>query len=53
MKDLFDILVTDRQRSVRDKWAIEPDFDDIFEWESDDPTDADDDDLSLDEWLEG
>jgi hypothetical protein len=51
MRDLFDTLVTDRQRATRDKWATEPDFDDLFEWESDDPSDADDDELALDEWL--
>jgi hypothetical protein len=53
MRDLFDTLVTDRQRNTRDKWAIEPDFDEIFEWESDDPKENDDEELSLDEWLEG
>lgn len=51
MRDLFDTLVTDRERAVRDKWAVEPDFDEIFEWESDDPRPEDDDDLDLDEWL--
>jgi hypothetical protein len=53
MRDLFDTLVTDRMRDTRDRWAVEPDFDEIFEWESDDPTDADDDESSLDEWLNG
>ena len=53
MRDLFDILVTDRARNTRDKWETAPDFDEIFEWECDDPTDADEDDLTLDEWLNG
>jgi len=53
MRDLFDTLVTDRQRDTRDKWAVEPDFDEIFEWESDDPRPEDEDDLDLDEWLAG
>jgi hypothetical protein len=53
MRDLFDTLVTDRQRNTRDKWAIEPDFDELFVWESDDPKENDDEELSLDEWLEG
>ncbi len=53
MRDLYDTLVTDRNRATRDKWAVEPDFDEIFEWESDDPTEVDDDDATLDEWLNG
>jgi hypothetical protein len=53
MRDLFDTLVIDRQRNTRDKWAIEPDFDEIFEWESNDPKENDEDDLTLDEWLNG
>jgi hypothetical protein len=53
MRDLFDTLVTDRETRVRDKWAVEPDFDDLFVWESDDPTESDDDEPSLDEWLNG
>jgi hypothetical protein len=53
MRDLFDTLVTDRQRNTRDRWAVEPDFDEIFEWESDDPKENDDDEMSLDDWLNG
>ena len=53
MRDLYDTLVTDRQRDTRDKWETAPDFDDIFEWESDDPRPEDEDDLDLDEWLAG
>jgi hypothetical protein len=53
MRDLFDTLVTDRMRDTRDRWAVEPDFDEIFEWESDDPKENDDDEMSLDDWLNG
>lgn len=53
MRDLFDLLVTDRARNTRDKWETAPDFDEIFEWESDDPTDADEGDPDLDDWLNG
>jgi hypothetical protein len=52
MRDLFDILYAPN-RFERDRWAVEPDFDDIFEWESDDPRPEDEDDLDLDEWLAG
>jgi hypothetical protein len=51
MRDLYDTLVTDRQRNTRDKWAIEPDFDELFVWESDDPKENDDEEISLDDWL--
>jgi len=51
MRDLYDTLVTARERNTRDKWAIEPDFDDIFVWESDDPKENDDEEVSLDDWL--
>lgn len=52
MRDLFDTLVTDRLNRTRDVWAeTEPDFDEIFEWESDDPTENDDEEMSLDDWL--
>ena len=51
MNDLFDTLYANR--FDRDKWTVEPDFDEIFEWESDDPTEADDELVGLDEWLEG
>jgi hypothetical protein len=53
MRDLYDTLVTARETRVRDKWAIEPDFDEIFVWESDDPKENDDEELSLDDWLNG
>jgi hypothetical protein len=53
MQDLFDMMVTSRERSARDVWSeTTPDFDAIFEWESDDPT-PDDEECSLDEWLDG
>jgi hypothetical protein len=50
--DLYDELFNSN-RFARDKWnETEPDFDDIFEWESDDPKAEDDEtELSLDEWL--
>jgi hypothetical protein len=53
MKDLYDTLFAPN-RFGRDKWnESEPDFDEIFEWESDDPKESDgEDDLSLEEWLE-
>ena len=54
MRDLFDTLVTDRLNRTRDVWSeTAPDFDEIFEWESDDPTENDDEEMSLDDWLNG
>lgn len=51
MTDLYDELFAPN-RFARDKWETEPDFDEIFEWESDDPKPEDDEtELSLDEWL--
>jgi hypothetical protein len=52
MRDLYDTLYSPN-RFERDKWETAPDFDDIFEWESDDPRPEDEDDLDLDEWLAG
>jgi len=54
MRDLYDTLITDRTNRVRDVWnETEPDFDEIFEWESDDPKENDDEEMSLDDWLNG
>ena len=54
MRDLYDTLFAPNRFGPADKWATEPDFDETFEWESDDPSPEDgEDDLSLDEWLNG
>lgn len=53
MRDLYDTLVTDRANNTRDKWAIEPDFDELFVWESDDPRPEDEEDDDLEGWLSG
>jgi len=51
MTDLYDEMFGS-DRFARDKWSTEPDFDETFVWEDDEPSDEDDElEISLEDWL--